>query len=58
MSISNDSKTAIRKELEKTKAQKLAVKERLDAIELQMIPWQKQLASLNSKIEQLKNDIK
>ena len=58
MSISNDSVVAIKKELEKTKPQKHAVKDRLNAIELEMISWKKQLASLNSKIEQLKNDIK
>jgi archaellum component FlaC len=58
MSISNDSVVAIKKKLEKTKAQKHAVKDRLNAIELEMISWKKQLASLNSKIEQLKNDIK
>ena len=57
MDISKDSKQAIKKELEKTRAQKQTVKDRLDAIELEMIPWKKQLASLNSKIEQLKNDI-
>ena len=58
MDISEDSKQAIKKELEKTRAQKQTVKDRLDAIELEMIHWKKQLASLNSKIEQLKNDIK
>jgi archaellum component FlaC len=56
--ISNDSKVCIEKEIEKVKLQKQAVKERLDAIEIEMIPWKKQLGSLNSKIEQLKNDIK